>query len=326
MSKQDSTILRIPLNSSLIKEHLPALQIMVTYGKSKDERGNIELIRPIASQEAASEAQERIHSLLEECGVSTPAVFHAIRATRSLISGSFNVAVLAPTAFKPNDLDMYMPGNQERQILAFVGAWGYTETSASDVQYPGRLGIKKIYWFTKNASKINIMIVRGSNTAIAVFLFHSSIVMNFLCDKGLYCSYLELTTHGLNIINTSVLVDTSSMECTIRCLNKYASRGITTKTELSKFESFEGHICQIDGNCPSTIQFVHNEHGLFYHMPQYSEDAEDTELLPFDEIDTVAWRLGGDMCGQSTEWKEAYVVSTNLHELRQSQQEDERTT
>lgn len=168
-----------------------------------------------------------------DCGLEPTRILTALGETRSLISGSLPVAALFPDKFKPNDVDIYCPEPEGGHMLDILqNQLEFHLHKGVDIQYPKHLALTKIYWLTKGSAKVNLMVVKGDNAAIAVFQFHSTIVMNILCFHGLYCTYADLTLAGDSLVNGSNTPDDARAKRNEKCVQKYEDRGFTFKKKV----------------------------------------------------------------------------------------------
>ncbi|KAJ7983084.1 hypothetical protein DFH06DRAFT_911723, partial [Mycena polygramma] len=146
--------------------------------------------------------------------------------TRSLISGSVLTKVLTNCEFKPDDVDVYAPESSEKAMLQFLGTdLDFAMDHNMDMRYPDLIAVKKIWWFVKGTFKINLIIVTGENAAVAVFMFHSTPVMNFASYKGIFCAYPQLTFVKTGIANTTFLKHRLAATRSRQAFKKYEERG-----------------------------------------------------------------------------------------------------
>ncbi|KAJ7511765.1 hypothetical protein B0H11DRAFT_1700047 [Mycena galericulata] len=223
--------------------------------------------------------------------------------TRSVISGSAVLKVLTNLQFIPNDLDVYVPEAQEGAMDRFLTTeMGFTCYQKTPVQYPEHVGLKIHYSYCKGAHKIDVLVVEGDNALLALFRFHSTIVMNFISHKGVYCAYPDLTMNHLSVANTEYLADPMTAARTNRCLEKYRRRGVQTETQVGighkSRKGYRTHECGVDPNCSTTLRSVHDGHGTFTPMGSYGEEnkKEEEEFDAYDNCHSVVWSIGGPVC------------------------------
>ncbi|KAJ7044249.1 hypothetical protein C8F04DRAFT_896201, partial [Mycena alexandri] len=151
-----------------------------------------------------------------------------LRTTRSIVSGSAALLMVTDLEFVPGDLDIYMPLSQEEPAMAIVQRHMNFElvTSRMPRGYPDNSGITKVHRLEKGARSMNIIIVQGEDPAIAIFHFHSTIVMNYLTGFGLYCAYPSLTLSDVGVVNLpAVLRELGIRRNAEECFDKYRARG-----------------------------------------------------------------------------------------------------
>ncbi|KAJ7122499.1 hypothetical protein C8R43DRAFT_959222 [Mycena crocata] len=263
----------------------------------------------------ASNIERRVHELLENCGVDAHTMMRGLGLTRSFISGSLPVAALCGLDFQPNDVDVYTPEPEEHRMLEVITqGLAFTMDAEQGTHYPPHLGIRKIYWFSKGEFKLNLMIVKGNNAAVAIFYFHSTVVMNILCYKGLYCFYADLTLARLSIPNSCYLLDPATVRRVMACISKYQARGITFHRKVTEIRDFEEHECHSDPSCPLTIRSMHDNKGAFFAMAAHTGNrVEEEELGAFDDMHSALWCLGGPECGNSAVFQDTLVTSVKLY-------------
>ncbi|KAJ7705913.1 hypothetical protein B0H16DRAFT_1223987, partial [Mycena metata] len=151
-----------------------------------------------------------------------------LRITRGLISGSAALLMVTDMEFHPGDLDIYVPASQDKTALSLAQKrLGYELKSSSARTYENNAEIKRVHLLVKGHNKINIITTKGENAAIAVFRFHSTVVMNILTAWGLYCAYPSLTLKGKGVANLPVMLAEASYTLRTReCYEKYRNRGV----------------------------------------------------------------------------------------------------
>ncbi|KAJ7692805.1 hypothetical protein B0H16DRAFT_1751764 [Mycena metata] len=248
-------------------------------------------------------------------------MLNALGETRSLISGSVLVAALFPGRFKPNDVDIYCPETTGTRLLDIMqNRFGFHLNKGVDVQYPRHLAIRKIHWLTKGSAKINLMLVEGDNAAVAVFQFHSTIVMNVLSVHGLYCTYGDLTLAGEGLVNNSQTVDEAQAQRNLRCIEKYEGRGFKFERRLGNYKRYADHECGINASCPTTVRTLHDGHSTFFpltaHLETDKESNTKNNRTAFDGKHSVVWSLGGDSCGWG---HDGFAFSVELHDKKEEE-------
>ncbi|KAJ7740548.1 hypothetical protein B0H16DRAFT_1728910 [Mycena metata] len=264
------------------------------------------------------ETMERnIRKALADCGLEPSTMLNALGETHSVISGSLPVAAMFPNRFKPKDVDIYCPEVEEKHMLEILcDRMDLTLDKRVDVHYPRHLAITKILWLSSESAAVNLMIVKGDNAAIAVFQFHSTLVMNILCSRGLYCTYGDLTFEGEALINVSHLLDAYTAKRNAKCFEKYEDRGFTFKTKLGDYDRYANHECGQNPNCPATVRTLHDGHSSFYPLTLHIEEERGvepaTKYTAFDGKHSVAWSLGGPLCGRGNTYHNSFVASIEL--------------
>ncbi|KAJ7081089.1 hypothetical protein C8R43DRAFT_909870, partial [Mycena crocata] len=236
----------------------------------------------------------------------------------SVISGSVPVAVMKDLSFLPTDVDIYVPESQEATMHDVVlNRLGFSRSRDAIVRYPEYMGIRKIQWFTKGASKINLMIVAGENPLLSIIKFHSTIVMNIVTFRGFLILFPDMSADGLSLANSQQLLDYRHFKRTMECINRYRERGIvfatnvgTHRLKISDFAKFKNHKCGVDPNCPQTLRTLHDGHGRFYALKSHKPDLsiEGSTYDPYDGKQSVAWSIGGPACAVGSLFHQTFVV------------------
>lgn len=177
--------------------------------------------------------EAKLHAVLMMCGLDPIITLRGLGETGSVISGSVPVAVMKDLSFLPNDVDIYVPESQEATMHDVVlNRLDFSRSRDAIVKYPEYMGIRKIQWFTKGASKINLMIVAGENPLLSIIKFHSTIVMNIVTFRGMLILFPDMSADGLSLANSQQLLDYRHFERTMECINRYRERGIVFATNV----------------------------------------------------------------------------------------------
>ncbi|KAJ7654015.1 hypothetical protein DFH06DRAFT_905008, partial [Mycena polygramma] len=173
-----------------------------------------------------------------------------------IISGSAALLMISDLAFAPGDLDIYIPESQEDTAIQLcLKDFGFRITQSKKSSYGNNTEIRTIHWLKKKKKKLNVMVVKGENAALAIFQFHSTIVMNFLSADGIYCAYPSLTLSNLAIANIPIMIRESGMSERCRdCFEKYRLRGVAFDHDARNFQGHASHVCCSDAECPSTVR------------------------------------------------------------------------
>ncbi|KAJ7099204.1 hypothetical protein C8R44DRAFT_947505, partial [Mycena epipterygia] len=167
---------------------------------------------------------------------------------------------------------LYIPQSQEDTAITLItNELGFSVSDSNKPPYENNTHIQTVHWLNKGEKKINIIVVKGENTILAIFEFHSTIVMNFLSAHGLYCAYPTLTLHKLTTPNLPIMIREIGLSgrCDA-CFEKYRRRGISYETDARIFPGHTTHTCYIDGECPSTVRTTSDSRGLYMELTAFS--------------------------------------------------------
>ncbi|KAJ7709301.1 hypothetical protein B0H16DRAFT_1271026, partial [Mycena metata] len=176
--------------------------------------------------------------------------------TRGLISGSIALLMVTDLEFEPGDIDLYVPLSQEDTAIRLcIQELDFVQTESRDSLYDNSSSVKTVHWLENSSRRMNIIVVENENPAVAVFRFHSTVVMNFLCSRGLYCAYPSLTLYHLSIPNSGLMMSDAEVAQKCRdCFEKYRERGIRFERDPRTFPGHGIHACFVDAECTSTIR------------------------------------------------------------------------
>jgi hypothetical protein len=153
----------------------------------------------------------------------------------------------------------------------------------------------------------------GENAAVAIFMFHSTLVMNFASHKGVYCAFPDLTFANTGLANPTCLQENCAAHRTRQALQKYRDRGFTITTDLCDVSDFANHECGVDRNCPATFRTLHDGRGSFF--PFHSHEILPAAALDnsvYDGLHSVVWSLGGPICGRGDHYHDRMAFSVDL--------------
>ncbi|KAJ7603322.1 hypothetical protein DFH06DRAFT_1022341 [Mycena polygramma] len=214
--------------------------------------------------------------------------------TDSFISGSAALWTMCDFDWFPNDIDIYTtPEGITHLRSTFEQRFGFSVNNIASSYYSSQVNIQSVLWLTKDSLCVNLIVVKGTNAAAALFYFHSTVVMNFINGHAIYCAYPDLTLRKKSRPSPNMLLAESTLQRTrtFNAIAKYRQRGVTFSDELG----FTTHTCGTDGNCPMTTRTLHDGIGILTALPTRTTRA----LNPRDVIDgmhSVRWLLGGRGC------------------------------
>lgn len=154
-------------------------------------------------------------------------LFRLLYTCQAVISGSAALYVLQPllaTSWIPNDLDIYVSQNNLRLLLAALAIEGYHDvlTSAPHVKHYSCRHLHTTITLTCSHQTIEVIVSKDACSAISpIYLFHSTLLMNFLTHDAMCCSYPRLTLRGLSLIHPHFAHDTILNRASIDALLKY---------------------------------------------------------------------------------------------------------
>lgn len=192
-------------------------------------------------------------------------LFQLLTRTRSVISGSSVLLALLPWNFEPGDIDIYTPRTQARVVIrALLRLFGFT-LDPTTMHYLDMAGVHCVYYLRKGSVKINVIESLNGSSIAPLFFFHSTAVMNFMDEFGVYCAYPLLTFQRKSLLNSQTNNRSAlSVAAIEKCVIKYQDRGFEFSADITDWVDPIRHICESDPYCPLTIRVVHDR-GSFYH-------------------------------------------------------------
>lgn len=192
-------------------------------------------------------------------------LFQLLTRTRSVISGSTVLLALLPWNFDPGDIDIYTPRTQARKVIRTLRhRFGFV-LDPTTVHYLDMAGVHCVYYLHKGSVKINVIESLTESAIAPLFFFHSTAVMNFMDEFGVYCAYPRLTFQHRSLLNSQTN-NRSDLSVTAieKCIIKYQDRGFEFSADITDWVDHTRHICESDPYCPLTVRVVHDR-GSFYH-------------------------------------------------------------
>ncbi|KAJ7482354.1 hypothetical protein B0H11DRAFT_1724011 [Mycena galericulata] len=226
-----------------------------------------------------------------------------LHTTRSIVSGSTPLAIIAGGSFVPNDLDIYVPASQEQALLTLLETYFDFHLDAaipSHKLYESNNALKTVQWLTAGdkSKKINVMICEGECAILPVFSFHSTIVMNFISSYGIYCAYPELTVAKRGISTSKYLTDPPFSQ-ERHCFAKYRDRGYIITQKIDDHLQNNRHTCFEHPSCPLAIRSLYDGVGAFVRFANPSTIHESKGDFIYDSKHSALWSLGGQTCIQT---------------------------
>ncbi|KAJ3510935.1 hypothetical protein NMY22_g15813 [Coprinellus aureogranulatus] len=263
-------------------------------------------------------ARKRVTECLESFDLPVGRFLELMRRRKAIISGSAALRIVEPIDFKPGDLDVYVPRGDFDAVDRFLTAnTGYhamsigerEDDSPDSAHLSSRLraysrgiaktgewfrllmafvhtqsfgGIVKIQYYVNpvTGKTLNIMEAQLRTSTSAVFMFHSTFVMNFITWNTIVCPYPLMTAEHYGLLNSCRL---ELSDVVVRCLDKYAGRGFFALNHGAEWR--RQHDCGEGNYCGKTFRRV-SDNGTMRLF--YGEDSADA----MDVIDAgLRWKL-----------------------------------
>ncbi|KAJ3544802.1 hypothetical protein NMY22_g2651 [Coprinellus aureogranulatus] len=169
-----------------------------------------------------------------------------MREQKAIASGSAVLKILNPNMGRAGDLDLYIPNGTMGAAHAFLTQHHYYLSKCIErVRY---------YTHTVTSALVNIIETSLPSAPTAVFMFHSTVVMNYLTWNTVVCAYPLMTFAGYSLLNSSRFEEPGRVQ---RCIEKYQHRGysfVDTSLECQGFP--DPHMCGDYRYCGHTERHV----------------------------------------------------------------------
>jgi hypothetical protein len=199
---------------------------------------------------------KRVHHWLRSFDLPPVRFLPLLGDGTAVASGSFVVALaLAPqAAFTPGDLDIYVIRRGYPALVRGLKTIGYRLLDQYDSSPHQYVDCKNILenvevFGTETGSKyLNIITVSGDDPRAAIFLFHSTAVMNYIDATSITIGYPTLTLRGFSLTNEW---NTLPAPKRLACWNKYRERGFTFFSTCADIPG-DAHECGVAAGCYRT--------------------------------------------------------------------------
>jgi len=224
---------------------------------------------------------EEFEKLLQRFQLPTvSSVCDLLLCSGAVISGSAALALLFPTAFEPQDLDIYVASYGAARVISYLEEQGYKIDpiySTGAGKYDNGAVVFRLFHL-RSSVDINVVIYHEKHFVDHIIRFHSTIVMNYVSWYGLVCLYPQWTLRKKGLINVDNLISRS-------CFTKYANRGFALSHDNRQLaDSLTTHFCEIDAECPKTTRCLHDDHCAFQPFEGY-----ESRLLAYEGF--MTWNL-----------------------------------
>lgn len=169
-------------------------------------------------------------------------------------------------------------------------------------------GIARVLYYVnpETGCVLNVVATRLS-APTTIFVFHSTVVMNYITWDAVVCAYPQLLSEHRGLINTDLDQERADTEV---CLTKYRSRGF--QLHKSALPWFPGHVCGVHKYCGRTLRGLDDSAvlriGLSSHDIGVSMDVVDPGLrwklavrgecgTPGQVVREAGWVRSGDNGG-----------------------------
>ncbi|KAJ2916280.1 hypothetical protein MD484_g4134, partial [Candolleomyces efflorescens] len=233
--------------------------------------------------------KDKIYALLVAFSLPPAATLDTMKKLKAVISGSLVLALIEPGLFTPGDIDIYIPfGNMIAFVQFLDGLGGFKEVAKEDELPPyepsGRrvTCVHQTKYFQHQASGalVNLVETRTKTPTVAVFMFHSSIVMNYITWNTVVCAYPNLTCQHKALQNTDLDTPTDR---TVKCFLKYIRRGFDFLNHANEWD--DKHECRRSPYCGRSTRRVDDRSTMRIGFSGELESAND--LVD----DSISWSL-----------------------------------
>ncbi|KAF5309723.1 hypothetical protein D9611_014436 [Ephemerocybe angulata] len=168
-----------------------------------------------------------------------------MRIEGAILSGSAVLDVLHPGCLTPGDLDIYIPRGGMPAIHAFLESWtdylllkslrpsGDEHRNVYGPTNDTALAIRRISYYVLKASGsvLNVIETTSTTPTTAVFMFHSTFVMNYMTWDAIICAYPKFTSTQRGLANRWRQRESAAIRW---CRRKYWMRGFVATTSAER--------------------------------------------------------------------------------------------
>ncbi|KAH6910680.1 hypothetical protein BKA70DRAFT_91017 [Coprinopsis sp. MPI-PUGE-AT-0042] len=235
--------------------------------------------------------RQRVHDGLVTFDLPPKPFLSLLGSSRALASGSFVfwMARSPDEGFVPGDLDLYVPEETYGILVDGLSKLRYRLLDADDSALPHyadcHRAIKQVEVFgtDKGSTYLNVITVAGDDPRVAIFLFHSTAVMNYMDSKSITIAYPWLTLNNKSLTNEWNKTPLPKRQ---ECWDKYRTRGVTFFSSCSEANQ-PPHVCAISGHaCYSGERSVDDGHSMTL---VFDRQADATPSVGYGSV--LRWHL-----------------------------------
>lgn len=271
----------------------------------------------------------RVRQRLAPFGVPTRILLAVLRKSHSVVSGSTALHSCLPRGqrtWTPHDIDIYTAEQGFPTLMATFLLYGYVtmaefanvgSTKYSDIalKYDFRCDIRRVVKLGNSSRTVDIIISNSSSPIRPIFHFHSTAVINYISDYGVFCAYPVWMSRLISVVNPLVHSrgrDDDGVHVGRRvekCIEKYTKRGFRC---VNREDIDHDELGCSSPLCRNPDRYTHDGGCLFLpfndsQQPRTTKRVtvqKRTYLLHHD----VRWSLGSDSCEDGFQDTEAYVL------------------
>ncbi|KAH6871008.1 hypothetical protein BKA70DRAFT_1578506 [Coprinopsis sp. MPI-PUGE-AT-0042] len=231
--------------------------------------GEFASLSAVCSRDAGSVPvvfERRVHRFIRSFNLPPHRFLPLLGNGLAVASGSFVLALaLEPAAtFQPGDLDIYVVVEGYRNLVRGLRTMGYRLLDENDSAHDKYADCKNIlekvevFGMEEGCTYLNIITVAGDDPRAAIFLFHSTVVMNYMDATSITIAYPSLTVRGLALTNEW---STKPSPKRLDCLDKYINRGVTFFSSCRELPP-PCHQCGVSAECYRSDRYIDDGRSL----------------------------------------------------------------
>jgi hypothetical protein len=174
-----------------------------------------------------------------------------------------------------------------------------------DEQYIAPCGIHRVHCLHKQNLSVDVITSTSQSAIMPILHFHSTVVMNWISQDGIFSVYPKLTCSHRGLINPlsfthNQFVPALPAAGARSALKKYFERGFDIRRNPNCWPG-DSHTCSISPSCPIMARNIVDRGTMFISFIDNSNGDSDIfidkpGILPYDHPFILFWYLGGPAC------------------------------
>src|SRR6267154_1961444 len=242
-----------------------------------------------------------------------------LKSQKAVISGSIVLYPMISTNFSgtnsnsdhwlPSDMDIYMNNTRSPLIDYMIQIEGFKlcgeKIRGRDEQYIAPCGIHRVHCLHKQNLSVDVITSTSQSAIMPILHFHSTVVMNWISQDGIFSAYPKLTCSHHGLINPLSFTQNQFVPAlpaagARSALKKYFKRGFDIRRNPNCWPG-DSHTCSISPSCPIMARNIIDRGTMFISFIDDSNGdskifIDKPGILPYDHLFILFWYFGGPAC------------------------------